>query len=103
MSSEAETIVGTGSGQSGPEAQLRGAGGCSSTPQPKKVYPVIRPDPMTFFSGGVGYLHLHYYEHLLPLFQNSLITLTRVRLPANLYFCIDIQLTIVEVLSEGTL
>src|SRR6218665_855382 len=56
-----------------------------------------------FFSGGVGYLHLHYYEHLLPLFQNSLIKLTRIRLPASLYFCIHIQLTIVEVLSEGTL
>src|SRR6218665_3818979 len=30
-----------------------GAGGCSSTPQPKKVFPVIQPDPMTFLLGGV--------------------------------------------------
>src|SRR6218665_892956 len=36
----------------------------------------------------------------VSLFQYSLIKLTRIRLPARLYFCIHIQLTIVEVLTN---
>src|SRR6218665_2096541 len=82
-----------------PGAQLRGAGGCSSTPQPKKVCPVIRPDPMTFFIRGGTCTILW----TLPLFHYSLLKLTRIRLPACLYLKIHSQLTIVEVLSEGTL
>ena len=35
-------------------AQLRGAGGCSSTPSLKMGCPAIRPDPMTFYRGGGG-------------------------------------------------
>src|SRR6218665_2405504 len=67
----------------------------------KKVCPVIRPDPMTFFLlGGVLALALLW---TLPLFHYSLLKLTRIRRPACLYFKIHRQLTIVEVLSEGTL
>jgi len=55
---------------------------------------------MTFLLGGVLALALLW---TLSLFHYSLLKLTRIRLPACLYFKIHRQLTIVEVLSEGTL
>ena len=82
-------------------AQLRGAGGCSSTPQPKKGVPCnsARSDEF-FLLGGVLALAL-LWTH--PLFHYSLLKPTRIRRPACLYLKIHRQLTIVEVLSEGTL
>src|SRR6218665_659125 len=81
-------------------AQLRGLEGAQAPPSLKKVCPVIRPDPMTFLLGGVLALALLW---TLSLFHYSLLKLTRIRLPACLYFKIHRQLTIVEVLSERTL
>src|SRR6218665_2104633 len=80
---------------------LGGAGGCSSTPSSKKVCPVILPDPMTFLIGRN--LHLHYYEYfryLTTALSNSPVSDYQL---AHLYFKIHTQLTIIEVLSEGTL
>src|SRR6218665_502674 len=71
-------------------------------PQPKKVYPVIRPDPMTFLLGGPGYLHLHFYEYFryfITALSNS--PVSDYSIPACLYFKIHRQLTIVEVPSDG--
>ena len=48
-------------------AQLRGAGGCSSTPQLKKGCPAFRPYPMTFLLMGVCDLGSHYY-YLIIIF-----------------------------------
>src|SRR6218665_831524 len=86
----------------GPGAQLRGAGGCSSTPHPKKGVQCnsARSDDFFLLGGGVLALAL-LWTH--PLFHYSLLKPTRIRRPACLYFKIHRQLTIVEVLSEGTL
>src|SRR6218665_885489 len=81
-------------------AQLRGAGGCSSTPQPKKGVPCNSARSDDFFISGVSALAL-LLTH--PLFHYSLLKPTRIRRPACMYFKIHRQLTIVEVLSEGTL
>src|SRR6218665_1553676 len=69
-------------------------------PQPKIGVPCNSARSEDFFIGGVLALALLW---TLPLFHYSRLKLTRIRLPACLYFCIHIQLTIVEVLSEGTL
>src|SRR6218665_3845254 len=81
-------------------AQLRGGWRVLKHPRLKKVCPVIRPDPMTFLLGRVLALALLW---TLPLLHYSLLKLTRIRIPACLYFKIHRQLTIVEVLWENTL
>src|SRR6218665_2733416 len=84
----------------GGEGRIKGGWRVLKHPQPKKVCPVIRPDPTTSFIRGVLTLALLW---TLPLFHYSLLKLTRITRPACLYFKIHRQLTIVEVLSEGTL
>src|SRR6218665_4132846 len=83
----------------------KGAGGCSSTPQPKKVCPVIRPDPMTFFSGGWGTctctIMNTYFRYFKTALSNS--PVSDYQRACISVFTYRLQLTIVEVLSEGTL
>ena len=71
-------------------------------PQPKNSVPCnsVRSDDFFLLGGGVLALAL-LWTH--PLFHYSLLKPTRIRRPACLYFKIHRQLTIVEVLSEGTL
>src|SRR6218665_2019413 len=71
-------------------------------PQPKKGVPCNSARSDDFFLLG-GVLSLALLWTLALLFHYSLLKLTRIKLPACLYFKIHRQLTIVEVLSEGAL
>src|SRR6218665_3785689 len=77
-----------------------GLKGAQAPPQPKIGVPCNSARSDDFLLGGVLALALLW---TLPLFHYSLLKLRRIRLPACLYFKIHRQLTIVEVLSEGTL
>src|SRR6218665_2161069 len=86
---------------SGAGAQLRGGWRVLKHPQPKIGMPCNSARSDDFFIwGGVLALAL---LCTLPLFHYSLLKLASIRLPACLYLKIHRQLTIVEVLSEGTL
>src|SRR6218665_1884503 len=88
-----------------PGAQLRGGWRVlKHPPSLKKVCPVIRPDPMTFFIRGGGTCTCTIMDtSIISLQPSQTHTYHGIRRPACLYFKIHRQLTIVEVLSEGTL